>query len=148
MSITGHHQWEQEYDYLSYFHHVVLGLDEVDRLVHTVTEELGTGDLTNPFLFSSHALDINSSGVRRLIQASLRTCVSFPALDAEHTWHEEARFAAPTELAMCLGWGLARVLRVSGGNAMRGLLSWDTYVEWSEAELRKRLSATSLYSQC
>src|SRR6266581_96371 len=42
MSITGHRQWEQEYCYLSYFHHVVLGLDEVDRLVHTVTEELDT----------------------------------------------------------------------------------------------------------
>jgi len=145
MSITGHRQREQEYGYLSYFHHVVLGLDEVDRLVHTVTEELGTRGLTTPFLFSSRALDVNSSGVRRLIQAFLRTCVSFPAPDAEHTWHEEARLAAPTELAMCLRWGLARVLRVSGGNAVRGLLSWDMYVEWSEAELRKRHSLPRLY---
>ena len=142
MSITGHHQWEQEYGYLSYFHHVVLGLDEVDRLVHTVTEELGTRDPTTLFLFY---LDINSSGVRRLVQASLRTCVSFPAPDAEHTWHDEARFAAPAEFAMCLRWGLARVLHVSGGNAVRGLLSWDMYVEWSEAELCKRLSPPSLY---
>jgi len=71
--------------------------------------------------------------------------VSFPATDAEHTWHEEA-LAAPAELAMCLRWGLARVLRVSGGNAtVRGLLSWDMYVEWSEAELRKRLSPPRLY---
>jgi len=69
MSITGHRQWEQEYCYLSYFHHIVLGLDEVDRLVHTVTEELGTCGLTTAFPFSSHALNINSSGVRRLIQA-------------------------------------------------------------------------------
>ena len=118
MSTTGHRQREQEYCYLSYFHHVVLGLDEIDRLVHTVTEELGTRGLTTPFLFSSHALDVNSSRVHRLIQAFLHTCVSFPAPDAEHTWHEEARFAAPAELAMCLRWGLARVLRVSGGNAV------------------------------
>jgi hypothetical protein len=33
MGITGHCRWEQEYGYLSYLHHVVLGLDEVDRLV-------------------------------------------------------------------------------------------------------------------
>jgi len=36
MSITGHRQREQEYGFLSYFHHVVIGLDEVDHLVHTV----------------------------------------------------------------------------------------------------------------
>jgi len=47
-------------------------------------------------------------------------------------------FAAPAELAMCLCWGLARILRVSGGNAVQGLLSRDAYVEWSEAELGKQ----------
>jgi Meiotically up-regulated protein Msb1/Mug8 domain len=143
-TITGHHEREQDYGYLSYQHHVVLGLDEVNRLVRTVTDELGTRGLTTPFLFSSLAIDINSARVRRLIQAFLRTCVSFPAPDAEYTWREEARFAAPPELAMCLRWGLARVLRVSGGSAVRGLISWDMYVEWSEAELRKRFSRHSL----
>ncbi len=118
MSVAGHRHREQEYGYLSYYHHIVLGLEEVDSLVHTVTEELSTRGLTTPFLFSSLALDVNSSGVRRLIQAFLRTCVPFPAPDAERTWHEEARFAAPAELAMCLRWGLARILRVSGGNAV------------------------------
>jgi len=66
MSITGHRQREQEYAYLSYFHLVVLGLDEVDRLVHTVNEELSTRGPTTPFLLSSLALDVNSSGVHRL----------------------------------------------------------------------------------
>jgi hypothetical protein len=50
----------------------------------------------------------------------LVTCVPFPAPDAKYTWREEARFAAPLERAlapMCLLWGLARVLRVSGGNS-------------------------------
>ena len=147
MNSTGHRHREQEYGYLSYHHHIVLGLDEVHRLVHTVTEELGTRGLTTPFLFSNLALDVNSSGVRRLIQAFLRTCVSFPAPDAERTWHDEARFAAPVELAMCLRWGLARVLRVSGGNAVRGLLCWDAYVEWSEAELGRRFFWIRLYSR-
>ncbi|KAN0128116.1 hypothetical protein V8E53_014097 [Lactarius tabidus] len=134
-SERGPREREQDYGYLSYQRHIVLGLDEVDRLVRTVTDELGTRGLTTPFLFSNLALDVNSSGVRRLIQAFLRSCVAFPALDAERTWREEARFAAPPELAMCLRWGLARVLRVSGGHAARGLISWDMYVEWSEAEL-------------
>jgi len=139
MSITGHPQREQECSYLSYFHHVVLGLDEVDRLVHTVTEELGTRGLTTAFLFSSHALDINSSRVRRLIQAFLCTCVSFPASDAERTWQEEARFAALPEVAMCLRSGLARVLRVSGGNAVRGLLSWDSLGTRTSSGVRPNL---------
>jgi len=51
MSITGHCQWGQEYGHLSYLHHVVLGLDEVDHLVHTITKGLGTCLLTNPFPF-------------------------------------------------------------------------------------------------
>ena len=70
-------------------------------------------------MVSQHlALDVNSSRVRRLIQTVLRTCVSFPAPHTEHTWHEEARFAAPAEIPMCLRWCLARVLRVSRGNAV------------------------------
>jgi len=71
---------------------------------------------------------------------------SILAPDAEHTRHEEARFAGPTELAMCLRWDLARVLRISGGNVVRGLLSWDMYVGWSEAELGKPLSPPRLYT--
>ncbi|KAH9979484.1 hypothetical protein BGW80DRAFT_1435011 [Lactifluus volemus] len=123
---------EQDYGYLSCHRHVVLGLDE----------ELGTRGLTTPFLFSSLALDVNSSGVRRLVQAFLRTCVSFPAPDADRTWREEARFSAPPELAMCLRWGLSRVLRVSTGNAVRGLISWEMYVGWCEAEVALDYPAT------
>ncbi|KAI0271985.1 hypothetical protein BGY98DRAFT_1108804 [Russula aff. rugulosa BPL654] len=141
-SERGHREREQDYGYLSYQHNVVLGLEEVNRLVRTLTDELGTRGLTTPFLFSSLALDISSSRVRRLIQSFLRTCVSFPAPDAEYTWREEARFAAPPELAICLRWGLARVLRVSGGNAVHGLISWDMYVEWSESELFQDYPAT------
>ncbi|KAI0293474.1 hypothetical protein BC826DRAFT_969204 [Russula brevipes] len=84
---------------------------------------------------SSLALNVNSSGVRRLVQTFLRTCVSFPALDAEPTGRKEAQIAAPAELSMCLHWGLARVFHVSGGNTIRGFISWDIYVEWSEAEV-------------
>jgi len=51
MSITGHCQQEQEYGYLSYLYHVILSLDGVNHLVHTVTKGLGTHLLTNPFPF-------------------------------------------------------------------------------------------------
>jgi hypothetical protein len=49
MVVTGHRQGEQEYGYLSYYHHII----------HTITEELGTCGLTTPFLFSSLALGVD-----------------------------------------------------------------------------------------
>jgi hypothetical protein len=64
MTFAGHHHHEQEYGYLSYNHYIVLSLEQVDSLV---TEVLSTHGLTTPFLFSSQALDVNSSGVRHLI---------------------------------------------------------------------------------
>jgi hypothetical protein len=44
----------------------------------------------NPIPFFSLDLNVNSSGVCHVIQAFLHACVSFPVLDAEHTWHNEA----------------------------------------------------------
>ena len=42
---------------------------------------------------------------------------------------------------MCLRWGLTQVLHVSGGHAACGLISWDMYVDWSEAKLGKLMSS-------
>jgi hypothetical protein len=75
MTFAGHHRHEQECGYLSYNHYVV----------RTVTEELSTHGLAVPFLFSSLTLDVNSSGIRRPIQAFLHTCIPFPTLEAECT---------------------------------------------------------------
>ena len=47
---------------------------------------------------------------------------------------------------MCLRWGLAHILCVSGGSAVRGLLSLDAYVEWSEAELGEQLFLPHFYT--
>jgi len=105
MSITGHRHREQEYGYLSYLRHVVLGLYEVDRLVYTVTEWLSTRGLTTPLIFSSLALDVNSSSPRPSFPPYL--CVAPRA----GRWAHMARVAAPAGLAMCLQWDLARVLR-------------------------------------
>lgn len=125
---------EHDYGYLSYERHVILGLDDVARLVDVVAVELGTRSLTTPFIFSTLALDISSSAIKRLIRAFLDTCADPSSIEADHSWRDEARFAGPHELGMCIRWGLARVVRVVGGQAVRGLVSWDHYVEFRDSE--------------
>lgn len=123
-----------DYGYLSHQRNVVLGLKEVARLVDVVGNELGSRGLTTPFIFSTLALDVSAVAVKRLITAFLKTCTPHSYGEADRQWREEARFAGPHELGMCLRWGLARVVRIVGGQEVRGLLSQDSYVEWAEAE--------------
>lgn len=123
-----------DYGYLSYSRHVVLGLEEVARLVDVVGDELGQRGLTTPFIFSTLALDVSSTAVRRLIAAFLRTC-NQPGPEAVRQWREEAKFANPHELGMCLRWGLARVVRIVRGNEVRGLISYESYAEWRDQEI-------------
>ncbi|KAG2744852.1 hypothetical protein P692DRAFT_20892839, partial [Suillus brevipes Sb2] len=127
-----HEQQEHDYGYLSYQRHVVLGLDEVARLVDVVASELGTRALTTPFIFSTLALDVSASLVRRLVRSFLETWTG--GIDAERRWREEARLAGPHELGMCIRWGLARVVRIVGGQAVRGLIAWDHYTEFRDSE--------------
>ncbi|KZT03110.1 uncharacterized protein LAESUDRAFT_660514 [Laetiporus sulphureus 93-53] len=122
-----------DYGYLSYGRHVVLGLEQMARLVDVVGNELGQRGLTTPFIFSTLALDVSSNAVKRLIKTFLRTC-SKPSSEADRQWREEARLAGPHELGMCLRWGLARVVRIMKGQEVRGLVSYESYVEWRDAE--------------
>lgn len=123
----------QDYGYLSYKRHVVLGLEEITRLVDVVSQELGARCLTTPFIFSALALDVSASATTRLIETFLQTCKSrHPSLDQK--WREEAQFAGPHELGMCLRWGLARAVRVVGGLEVRGLLNYESYIEWRDSE--------------
>ncbi|KAA1476451.1 hypothetical protein DENSPDRAFT_884344 [Dentipellis sp. KUC8613] len=123
------------YGYLSFQRHVVLGLPEAERLVRTVADALSTRGLTTPFIFSSLALDINAAGVRRLVRTFLATCGPSASSATERAWQDETRFAGPHELGICLRWGLARIVRVAGGHAVRGLVPWENYVAWSENEV-------------
>ncbi|KAI0781673.1 hypothetical protein BC629DRAFT_1289715 [Irpex lacteus] len=124
-----------DYGYLSYQRHVVLGPEEVARLVDVVGNELGTRGLTTPFIFSSLALDVSANAVKRLINVFLNTCRSGRPTEAvERQWRDEVRFAGPQELGMFLRWGLGRVVRIVGGQEVRGLLSYDMYVGWAEHE--------------
>lgn len=129
---------ETDYGYLSYERHVVLGLEQLEALVNVVVEELETrGGITTPFIFSTTALDISASAIKRLIRSFLNMCSAQGSLgfdDAEHAWREEARFAGPHELGMCLRWGLARVVRVMGGHDVRGLIAWEQYVRFRDSE--------------
>jgi len=130
---------DHDYGYLSYERHVVLGLEQVERLVEVVCEELETrGGVTTPFIFSNSALDISSNSIKRLIKSFTSTCEPSSSRDAqaaEARWRDEAKFAGPHELGMCLRWGLARVIRSVGGQDVRGLVSWEHYVGFRDSEI-------------
>lgn len=126
---------EQSYGYLSYERHVVLGLEQVSRLVDVIADEVGTRGLTTPFIFSSLAVDLSSTAIRRIIRAFLTTCARPTDAEAEHLWREEARFSGPHELGTVLRWGLARVVRIVGGQEVRGLLAWDHYFDFRDSEM-------------
>ncbi|KAI0086822.1 hypothetical protein BDY19DRAFT_986408 [Irpex rosettiformis] len=124
-----------DYGYLSYQRHVVLGPEEVARLVDVVGSELGTRGLTTPFIFSSVALDVSANAVKRLITTFLNTCRGGRLTEATgRQWREEVQFAGPQELGMFLRWGLGRVVRIVGGQEVRGLLSYGMYLQWAESE--------------
>ena len=132
---TPQHSKEHDYSFLSYERHVVLGIEQVERLVEVVSEELETrGGITTPFIFTTAGLDISSSAIKRLIRTFLNTCEPNSGQNAEALWREEARFVGPYELAMCLRWGLARVIRSVGGQDIRGLVSWEHYLHFRDSE--------------
>jgi hypothetical protein len=123
----------QDYGYLSYKRHVVLGLEEIARLVEATSQEIGVRGLTTPFIFSTLALDVSAPATARLIDAFIQTCNSRNP-SADKKWREETQFAGPHELGMCLRWGLARAVRVVGGSEVRGLLAYESYIEWRDSE--------------
>ncbi|KAJ7594334.1 hypothetical protein C8J56DRAFT_926494 [Mycena floridula] len=117
------------YGFLSYRRHVVLGLPQVAALVEVICSELGRrGGITTPFIFSSLAMDLNNAALKRLINKFIED------VGNGEGWREEARFAGPHELGMCLRWGLARVVRVVDGIQMRGLISWERYCQFRDEE--------------
>lgn len=124
-----------DYGYLSYKRHVVLSLEQLSSLVEVLTEELGSRGLTTPFIFSALALDVSAPAINRVIEAFLQTCAYPNSHSVHRKWREEATFAGPHELGICLRWGLARTVRVVGGQEVRGLLSYDSYVDWKDSEI-------------
>lgn len=139
----------QDYGHLSYQKDVILGLDEVHRLVQVVAAEIEARCLQTPFLFSTLAIDLSSNATRRLIESFLGTCAVPPGPPqdvAEQKFAEDAKFAGPHELAMLLRWGLARILRLVEGQEMKGILNWEFYLRWREDEAGLFSSLISLRS--
>jgi hypothetical protein len=44
-------------------------------------------------------------------------------------------------LGMCLRWGLARAVRIVGTLEVRGLLNFESYIDWRDSE-----SGTTVFS--
>ena len=123
----------QDYGYLSYKRHTVLGLEEISRVVDVASHEICTRGLTTPFIFSTLALDVSTPATTRLIESFIQACGSMhPSVDQK--WRQEAQFAGPHELGMCLRWGLARAVRIINGLEVRGLLNYDSYIDWRDSE--------------
>lgn len=102
----------------------MLSIEDLERLVKIVADEIIQRGLTTPLLFSNMALDLNSASVRRLVDAFLRS----PDIS------EEARFASPHALASFLRWGLARPVRIVNGMEFRGIVDWEAYLRWRHVE--------------
>ncbi|KAJ7196677.1 hypothetical protein GGX14DRAFT_526692 [Mycena pura] len=134
------------YGLLSPARDTVLGLTDAARLTGTICGALERTNIATPFMFSALALDARRAGVVRLAQAFLATCADTgkaAAARAEERWMEEARFAGAHELALCLRWGLSRVVRVEGGRELRGLLSWAWYERWRAEEAANNYPPTA-----
>ncbi|GJJ14101.1 hypothetical protein Clacol_008358 [Clathrus columnatus] len=136
------------YGYLSYKCELVLGIDEVFRLVDVISREFNERGLTTtPLLFSAQALDISPIRIHRLINAFLATCPSetySPGSPTDKAWLDEARFSGPHELAMLLRWGLARIVRLINGQESRGFLNWEIYLRWREEEAATHATSSGL----
>ena len=96
---------------LSHHPHIVLGVDEVDHLTYTISKVPGTRFLSSFLLVPSTSTLPAPVFLRP--KAFLRSCVSSPTPDTQHTWHEVARFSSPQNLSCVFSWVFAPILHVS-----------------------------------
>jgi hypothetical protein len=128
-----------EHGFLAHKRHVILSLDACAALVRALADALGARALATPFVFASTAIGASASATRKLVDAYLITLRRAPSatLDEERrrAWADELRFADPHALGHALRWGLSRLVRVQAGVPMRGLMDWELYVQWRDAEI-------------
>ncbi|KLT40277.1 hypothetical protein CC85DRAFT_322125 [Cutaneotrichosporon oleaginosum] len=118
---------------------VVLGLDEVARVIRDVGAELGRRALDTPMLFSNQSLELSQTRIKMLIQAFLATIRSgsrVPTKTSLVTFEQDIRFASDHELAWLLRWALSRMTRIREGTreVCHGCIEWDMYEEWRGRE--------------
>ncbi|KAJ1304068.1 hypothetical protein OPQ81_008475 [Rhizoctonia solani] len=126
------------YGYLSTEKDVILSLEDVQRLLSVLGEELTLRCLSTPLLFSSQALKLSAPRVKNLIRSFLGTCSEPISRQAEARFREEARFAGPHEVAMTIRWGLARIVRIVNGAETHGIMDFDVYRAWRMNEQAQR----------
>ena len=79
-----------------------------------------------PFLFSQ-AFALSSLRVRYLVESFGS---SFTSESSDARWQIDVRLVDPRGLGALLLWGLSRILCLVGEQTRRGILEWDSYVEW------------------
>lgn len=139
---------------------VVLGLDEVARVIRDVGAELakrckwggkppckvrtraadtGLAALDTPLLFSNQSLELNGTRMKMLIQTFLgtvRTSSRTPTKTSATTFAQDVTFASDQELAWLLRWALSRMTRVREPTReiCHGCMDWEMYEEWRGRE--------------
>ncbi|ORX38018.1 hypothetical protein BD324DRAFT_608403 [Kockovaella imperatae] len=114
---------------------VVVGLEDVSKVIHDVGRELGRRGVTTPMLFSNQALDLNPTRTRALIQGYIESISSSSSRKVD-AWSQDLQFARDYELAWLFRWALSRITRIREGSReiCHGVLDWDAYEEWRGRE--------------
>lgn len=119
---------EEGYGYIDVRTSLVLGLDDVQRVVEDVTQQLSergefpfssftscadpSSGLTTPLLFSSQALDLSATKTHVLINSYISTLSQPSHSAAANQYHDDLRLCSPHEAAWFLRWALSRPVRL------------------------------------
>jgi hypothetical protein len=116
------------YGYIAVRTGLVLGLEEVQRVLEDVTQQLSErgvflvssfavcadplAGLNTPLLFSSQALDLSASKIRLLINSYISTISQPSQSTAFKQYRDSLRLSSPHEAAWFLRWAMSRPVRL------------------------------------
>lgn len=119
---------EEGYGYIAVRTGSVLGLEEVQRVVEDVAQQLSErgespfasstffadplAGLNTPLLFSSQALDLSASKIRLLIASYISTISQPSQSTASKQYRDSLRLSSPHETAWFLRWAMSRPVRL------------------------------------
>ncbi|CAH7668603.1 hypothetical protein PPACK8108_LOCUS3125 [Phakopsora pachyrhizi] len=120
------------YGYIGLFTEIELDLTTTLRSISLVTQQIKSRGLETPMLFSIRALDISVQGSHSLIRCFVNDHSEF---------QRDLHISTPHNLSAFLKWCLARYVNLQG---LRGVLGWDKYASWREAERARYISSDLL----
>ncbi|KAI5449422.1 hypothetical protein NCC49_004706 [Naganishia albida] len=112
---------EGRYGYIAVHSEVVLGPEEVQKVVEDISRELSERGLVTPLLFSSQSLDLSASKIHNLINA-YTSSLTHPSRST--VYRESLCLAAPNEVAWFLRWAMSRVVRLVREDKIAESPSW------------------------